>query len=63
MKIIYEGTVGSYNFQMVDDSIIEVWGFDNERPESFIYLKEGSIKNEKEFHLEISYWHMNNCFG
>lgn len=60
MKIIYEASVGSYSFQMTDDSIIEVWGFDNERPESFIYLKEGSVKTEKDFHQEISYWCINN---
>lgn len=45
---------------MVEDNMIEVWGYDNERPESFIYVKDGSIKSEKEFHAEISYWHINN---
>jgi hypothetical protein len=56
MKIIYEASVGSYSFQMTDADIIEVWGFDNERPESFIYLKEGSVKTEKDFHYEVMSW-------
>jgi hypothetical protein len=41
---------------MTDADIIEVWGFDNERPESFIYLKEGSVKTEKDFHYEVMSW-------
>jgi hypothetical protein len=62
MKVIHEGTIGSYSFMMVDPSTIEVWSdFDNERPESFIFLKEGSIKTEKDFHTEISYWYMTNA--
>lgn len=61
MKVIYEGTIGSHNFQMVDNQTIEVWtDFDNERPESFIFVKDGSVKNEKAFHQEISYWYMQN---
>lgn len=61
MKIIYEGTIGSHSFQMVDNNTIEVWtDFDNERPESFIFVKDGSIKDEKTFHQEISYWYMQN---
>jgi len=60
MKVKYEGVIGSYSFQMTEDDIIEVWGFDNDRPESFIYLREGSVKTEKQFHEEISYWHMQN---
>ena len=61
MKVIYEGSIGNYSFQMVDDNMIEVWGtMDNERPESFIYVRDGSIKNKKDFDTEISYWHINN---
>lgn len=61
MRVIYEGVIGSYSFQMVDSTTIEVWSdFDNERPESFIFVKEGSIKDEKSFHQEISYWYMQN---
>ena len=60
MKIIYEGSIGSYSFQYKEGDIIEVWGFDNEQPESFIYVKEGSIKSEKDFHAEISYWFFKN---
>lgn len=54
----YEGTIGSYSFQMLEDDVIEVWGFDNDRPESYIYVTKGSVKNEKDFHTEIAYWYM-----
>lgn len=61
MKVIYEGSIGGYSFIMTDSVTIEVWSdFDNERPESYIFLKEGSVKNEKDFHTEISYWYMSN---
>ena len=62
MKVKYEGTVGSYSFQMADNDnqTIEIWGFDETRPEAFIYLKEGSVKSQKDFDTEISYWYMQN---
>lgn len=61
MKVIYEGVIGNYSFQMVDENMIEVWGsMDNDRPESFIYVRDGSVKNKKDFDMEISYWHINN---
>jgi hypothetical protein len=61
MKIIYEGVIGNYSFQMTDENMIEVWGsMDNDRPESFIYVRDGSVKNKKDFDMEISYWHINN---
>jgi hypothetical protein len=60
MKVIHEGTIGSYSFQMIDENTIEVWGFDNERPESFIFVKDGCIKSKKDFDMEISYWYMEN---
>lgn len=61
MKTIYEGAIGSYSFQMIDDSTIEVWSnFDNDRPESFIFVGDGLVKDEKTFHQEISYWYMEN---
>lgn len=63
MKIIYEGVIGSYSFQYKEGDIIEVWGFDNEQPESFIYVREGSIKNEKDFHTEISYFYITKLNG
>lgn len=50
----YEGTIGSYSFQMTDDDTIEVWGNDSEYPESYIFIKEGSIKTKKDFDYEIS---------
>jgi hypothetical protein len=61
MKVIYEGIIGGYSFQMTDETTIEVWSdFDNENPESFIFLKEGAIKSKKDFDTEISYWFMHN---
>jgi hypothetical protein len=61
MKVIYEGVIGGYSFQMVDGNTIEVWSdFDNERPESFIFLKDNAVKSKKDFDMEISYWYMEN---
>ena len=60
MKVLYEGTIGVTSFMMVDDSTIEVWGDDNETPESYIYVKAGSVLTEKKFHEEISFWYMRN---
>jgi hypothetical protein len=60
-KIIYEGNVGNYSFIMTENDTIEVWSsLDLEEPDSYIYVKEGSINTEKQFHQEISYWFMNN---
>ena len=59
--MIYEGNVGTYTFQMVDSTTIEVWAdLSSEYPESYVYVKEGSIKNEKDFHWEISDWYFKN---
>lgn len=61
MKTIYEATIGAYTFQLVEDNTIEVWSdMDNERPESFIFLKDGSIKNRKDFDYEIMLWATKN---
>jgi hypothetical protein len=61
MNKLYEGNVGSYSFLMVDNNTIEVWlDTSTEYPESFIHLKEGTIKCEKDFQTEISYWYMHN---
>jgi hypothetical protein len=57
----YTGNINSYTFIMKEegDDVIEVWSdMDAEFPESYIYLKEGEIKNERQFHLEISDWWM-----
>lgn len=61
-KAKYEGVVGSYSFIMIDEEdIIEVWkDFADEHPESFIYLKKGAVKSEKDFHYEISDWYLKN---
>lgn len=60
MKVKYEGKIGSYSFQLLTDDTIEIWGFDDTRPEAFIYIKEGSVKSQKDFDTEISYWYMQN---
>ena len=54
----YVGNINSYTFIMKEgDDVIEVWSdTDAEYPESYIYLKEGEIKNERQFHMEISDW-------
>lgn len=60
-KYKYESTIEGFSFIMKDDDVIEVWSdFDSEYPESYIYVKPGSIKNEKNFHFEISDWWMRN---
>lgn len=56
----YEGNVGNYSFIMNEEDVIEVWGNDLERPETYIFVKAGSIKSEKDFHKEISFWFMEN---
>ena len=59
--MLYEGSVGSYSFLMTDENTIEVWSdMGSDRPESYIFLKEGSITTEKDFHQEISYWFIKN---
>jgi|TARA_R110002110_G_scaffold148108_1_gene339105 hypothetical protein len=61
MSSKYEGVVGSYSFMMVDANEIEVWGeSDNDNPESFIFIKEGSIQTQKDFDTEISFWYLDN---
>ena len=61
MKMIYEGTVGTYTFQMVDSTTIEVWAdLSGDYPESYIYVKEGAIRHDKDFHFEISDWYFKN---
>ena len=46
---------------MSNPDTIEVWRDENDEfPDTYIYLKEGSIKDEKDFHKEISFWWMDN---
>jgi hypothetical protein len=60
-KISYEGTIDGYSFLMEEDGVIEVWSnYDSEYPESYIYLGEGSIQNQKQFEIEISSWWVRN---
>ena len=60
-KVKYEGTIEGYSFLMKDDDVIEVWSdFDADYPETYIYLREGSIQNEKQFHMEIASWWIHN---
>ena len=56
----YTGEIENYSFIMKDD-VIEVWSdFESDYPESYIYVKESSIQNEKQFHMEISSWWIHN---
>jgi hypothetical protein len=56
----YEGNIGRYSFIMSDDDTIEVWSDDLGKPDSYIFVKKGSIQNQKDFEKEISFWYMNN---
>jgi len=60
MSSKYEGEVGSYSFIMTESNVIEIWGDDNDNPESFIYVKDGSVKCQKDFDTEISFWYLEN---
>lgn len=59
-EVKYRGEINNYSFLMKDD-VIEVWSdFEAEFPEAFIYLKEGDIKNKKDFEMEIAHWFIRN---
>lgn len=61
MSVKYEGVIGGYSFLMKDDEVIEVWnGMDSDYPESFIYLREGSVTDRKSFEIEIMDWMLKN---
>lgn len=56
----YEGNIGDYSFIMGSDDTIEVWESSmGDQPDSFIFVKPGSIKSQKDFEKEISFWWMN----
>lgn len=60
----YEGVIEGYTFIMEHDGEIEVWDdLSNEHPETYHYVKEGSIKNQTEFEKEISFWYMDHKMG
>lgn len=52
----YTGNINSYSFVMKEnENVIEVWSnMDEEFPYAYIYLREGDVKNEKDFHFEIA---------
>lgn len=57
----YEGNISGYSFIMQNESTIEVWSDDaGEFPDGFIHVKTGSVKNEKDFHVEIFDWYSKN---
>jgi hypothetical protein len=61
MKYNYEATIGGYSFLMNEPDTIEVWeNMSGEHPDSYIKVKPGSIKDEKQFHEEISFWYLKN---
>lgn len=60
-KTIYESTIGKYSFVMTESTTIEVWNdYGSDYPDSYIYLKPGTVRGEKDFHVEISDWYMKN---
>lgn len=60
-NVKYESTIGGYSFLMNDSKTIEVWLDSSEEfPNSYIQVREGSIKSLKDFQTEISYWYMHN---
>lgn len=60
-KVLYEGNIGNYSFIMTSEDVIDVWSdVSNERPDSFIFIKEGCVKTQKDFDMEISYWFLKN---
>ena len=57
----YTGTIEGYTFKMESPDIIEVWKDETEEfPESYIYLREGAVKEKKDFDKEISFWWLDN---
>jgi len=53
----YESSINGYSFLMETDDKIEVWENNNVNdPLCYIKVSSGSIKNEKDFHVEISHW-------
>jgi hypothetical protein len=52
----YTGNINSYSFVMKEgENVIEVWSdMGEEFPDAYIHLKEGEIRNEKDFHFEIA---------
>lgn len=60
MENTYEAMVGGFTFLMTEN-VIEVWEDKTaEFAYSFIHLKDGEIKNEKQFQLEIMDWYSRN---
>lgn len=59
-KMKCEAVIDGFSFLLKDD-VIEVWNsVESEYPDSFIYLKPGSVTNEKDFHYEAMAWMSNN---
>ena len=60
-NIVYEATVDGFSFVMRESTEIEVWdNLEDEYPRTFIYVKDGDIKDKKTFDIEISYWIFKN---
>jgi len=60
MDTEYEGFIDGFTF-FKRDNVIEVWlDLSDDSPEELIQLKDGEIKNKKDFDQEIAYWFMNH---
>jgi hypothetical protein len=56
----YEGFIDGFTFFKRGD-IIEVWlDLSDDSPEELIQLRDGEIKNKKDFDQEIAYWFFNH---
>jgi hypothetical protein len=58
----HTGEIGGWRFVMIDDSTIEVWSNNSEEdlPDTYIYVRSGSIRDVKDFHMEISDFYIKN---
>ena len=60
-EMLYEGVVGNYVFQMIERNSIEIWEDTSlEFPESYILLKDGDVKDRKDFDMEVMSWFSKN---
>lgn len=54
-EVKYACVAGGYSFQMKDDDRVEVWlnPETDEYPESYIFVRKGSVDSEKKFQMEV----------
>lgn len=55
-----EAKINGYRFKMISEIVIAVFDTEEEDdvlPFSYIHLKQGDVKNMKDFHYEIMDWY------